>query len=117
MRYPLILRGLSKRDQNAKIEAALKRVNLYEKQAEYVSHLSQGEKNLLLLARAIVADQPLLLIDEPLAGLDVDMTEYVGQLLNRLAIAGHSMIILTSGKEKFDITSAIYYEIKNGKII
>ena len=82
-----------------------------------VSDLSRGEKMLLMLSRAIVAEQPLLLIDEPMAGLDEQTAGFINTMLNRLSVAGHSIIILTSGQTGLEITNATHYTILNGQLI
>ncbi len=111
MMYPLIFRGIYGSDKKSRVEQTLRRFDLLSKKDDKAGRLSRGEEILLLLGRAIVADQPLLLIDEPLAGLDAERTKMVREVLNRLAIAGHTMLVLTSGQTELEIQGADRFTI------
>lgn len=117
MKYPLILRGVRLSRQKAIVMKALAQISLFNKKNEKVSDLSRGEKILLMIGRAVVANQPLLIIDEPMAGLDPAMSDAVLNILKRLSIAGHSMLILTSGQTGLEIPGALKYSIANGRIL
>lgn len=117
MKYPLLLKGDSDKEQKLRTIKSLTLYNLLGKKNKKVSELSRGEKMLLMFARATVADQPLLLIDEPIAGMDPETSASIADMLARLSVAGHSMIILTSGQGGLDIPGATYYTIMNGQII
>lgn len=117
MSYPLILRGDSSAKRKSRVMEVLGQLNLLGKKNEIAFSLSRGEEILLMLGRAIVADQPLILIDEPLSGLDLDMAQVVSEKLKRLAVAGHSLIILTSGQTGFQLPGAEEYSISYGKLI
>jgi cell division transport system ATP-binding protein len=114
--YPLILRGLGASSRRLKVTKILSNLNLYGKKGEKAGNLSRGERILLMLGRAIIADQPLLLIDEPLAGLDTRMSREVLELLQRLSVAGHSMIIMTTGQTGLQVPNATAYEIRSGRL-
>jgi ABC-type ATPase involved in cell division len=116
MSYPLMFRKTVRRDRKTVILESLSRVNLMGKKNERVGNLSQGEKMLLMLARATVANQPLLLIDEPLAGLDPDVSMEISERLKNLSFSGHSMLILTSGQTALSIPDSVKYTIVNGKL-
>jgi ABC-type multidrug transport system ATPase subunit len=55
--------------------------------------LSKGYRRRLLLATALLAPQPLLLLDEPFDGLDVHQTRAVAALLRNLTEAGRSLLV------------------------
>ncbi|MEW5923474.1 MAG: ATP-binding cassette domain-containing protein [Candidatus Zixiibacteriota bacterium] len=114
--YPLILRGDGPGARRSRVFEVLGQLNLLNKKNEKAISLSRGEEILLMLGRAIVADQPLLLIDEPLSGLDSDMARVVMDKLKRLAVAGHSLIILTSGQTGVELPGADQYSISGGKL-
>jgi len=92
----------------------LGQLSLLHKKDEQAFNISRGEQILLLLGRAIVADQPLILIDEPLAGLDPEMSDIVLEKLNRLSVAGHSLIVMTAGQTGIQLTDAAEYKMSDG---
>jgi len=116
LQYPLILRGDGSSKRRTKITDILNQLHLFTKKNEIAANLSRGEQVLLLLGRAIVADQPLILIDEPLAGLDPEMSGVVAELLKRLNVAGHSLIVLTGGRTGVSLPDAAEYCIVDGKL-
>jgi len=112
--YPLILRGDRSSKRKTKIMEVLGQLSLLHKKDEQAFNISRGEQILLLLGRAIVADQPLILIDEPLAGLDPEMSDIVLEKLNRLSVAGHSLIVMTAGQTGIQLTDAAEYKMSDG---
>jgi len=115
--HPLILSKKPVSFQRNKIEQILNRFELIGKRNEAAGLLSQGEKIETMLARAIIADQPLLLIDEPLAGVDDKIAEKIKQLLVRLSTTGHSMVILTSNPDRLGIPESLNFRLKNGGFV
>jgi putative spermidine/putrescine transport system ATP-binding protein len=114
---PLIFRGETVKQQKRKIEKCLTEFDLTLKRNEIAGNLSRGEIVMVMLARAVIADQPLLLIDEPLAGLDKTMVNSVMKILKKLATSGHSLIILTTGAYQFDINGKEEYYLTDGRLV
>jgi ABC-type multidrug transport system ATPase subunit len=114
--YPLILRGDRASARQAHVSRILSQLGLVGKKSEKAGNLSRGERTLLMLGRAIIADQPLLLIDEPLAGLDTQMASEVLKLLQRLSVAGHSLMIMTTGQTGLKMPNVTEYEIRDGQL-
>jgi putative ABC transport system ATP-binding protein len=112
--HPLVLNNHSIRTRKTKIENSLKRFNLMKLKNECAANLSRGEKMLVMMARSIIADQPLLMIDEPLAGVDDIMAARLKEHLVRLSMAGHTMIILTSKKGNFGLPGGLEYTLDEG---
>lgn len=92
---PLIFRGLSPRKRRRLAEAALARVGLSERRQHYPAELSGGQQQRTAIARAIAADPPLLLADEPTGSLDPDAARACMALLHELHRDGHTVLLIT----------------------
>jgi len=113
---PMIFRKESRTHKKKKIEKYLKELGLGSKKDTYAGNLSQGERVQVMLARAIIADQPLLLVDEPLAGLDGAVRARVIEILRRLSTSGHSMIIFTTLEDDFGVPDPSVYRLEGGML-
>ncbi len=96
-RYPYgsFLGNLTKADKDI-IVSALKTVGAYDLVTRYFYSLSDGEKQKVLLARAIAQDTPLILLDEPTAFIDSPGKVIIMNLLNELVVNHHKTILLTT---------------------
>lgn len=100
---PLELRGVPKAQRDEKLDKAVRLVNLAEHRNKFPSELSGGMKRRALLARSIIYDPPMLLMDEPFGALDAQLREVMHQeLLNTVARTGQSVLFITH-----DISEAI----------
>lgn len=73
--FGLKYRGVSKSDTQNKVRAALDIVRLPNVEDRYPQHLSGGQQQRIALARAIVIEPDVLLLDEPLSALDANLRE------------------------------------------
>jgi lipoprotein-releasing system ATP-binding protein len=90
---PGLATGTDHRDRAVEL---LDRVGLAERMQHLPAHLSGGERQRVAVARALVADPPLLLCDEPTGNLDQASAERMGDLLLELtADAGHMLLVVT----------------------
>ncbi len=83
------------RADRAASREALARVGLSELAHTTFGDLSGGQRQRVLVARALVQDAPLLLLDEPFAGLDLPSAEQLETLLRDLAREGRGVLMAT----------------------
>ncbi len=78
--------------------------------------LSTGEQRMLLLARALVKDPPLLILDEPCQGLDPDRKQRLLELTNRVCTVTGKTLVFVSHYEK-DVPGCVdrYIRMENGR--
>ena len=77
--------------------------------------ISGGERRRIALARALLADQPMLVLDEPTEGLDAPTaTALMADLLD--ASAGRTVVLLTHRAEGLDVVSRIY-DLVGGRLV
>src|SRR3990167_9429159 len=75
---------ITRADRQKKIEAVLNKVNMQKYTNEYPGKLSGGQQQLIAIARAIVTESKLLLMDEPLSGIDVKLRDDILQEISRI---------------------------------
>lgn len=77
-----------------KARDVLNTFGLYEKRDEYARNLSGGQKRLLEMARALMADPKLLLLDEPMAGVNPALAEQLAQHIVDLKGTGITFLLV-----------------------
>ena len=82
-------------------------------------HLSQGERQRVLIGRALMADPRLLILDEPCAGLDPVAREHFLQFLERLARSksAPAMVLVTHHVEEITAAFSHLIVLKQGQVI
>ena len=102
--FPLTLRGVSRKDRRAKAEEALLLVGLEGFGKRHPHELSGGMKQRVSIARGLVQDPPVMLMDEPFAALDEQTRMTMGDELLRIwAATGKTIIFVTHS-----LTEAVY---------
>lgn len=85
--------GLQPKEREALIPKLLELVNLEQKRYEYVDLLSRGMKQRLCLARALIHDPKILILDEPASGLDPRARIEMRDILKELKSMGKTILI------------------------
>ena len=78
-----------------RIEFLIQRLGLWEHRKKKVKQLSGGMKRRLLIAKALVHEPKLLLLDEPTAGVDIELRESLWQFVRELQKGGMSVLLTT----------------------
>lgn len=102
--FPLALRGVAKSERRAKAQDALQLVGLDGFGRRHPHELSGGMKQRVSIARGLVQDPPVLLMDEPFAALDEQTRMTMGDELLRIwAATGKTVVFVTHS-----LTEAVY---------
>lgn len=116
--FGLKLKNLKPTEINEKVLEALELVNLKEVYDRNISELSGGQKQRIAIARAIVNEPKVLLLDEPLSALDlklrVEMQYMLKELQKKLGI---TFIFITHDQEEALALSDYIYVLNDGKIM
>ena len=93
---PLLLTSLSGRERDERVKIALDVVGLGDRASHYPRQLSGGQEQRTAIARAIVADPTVMLLDEPTGQLDAKSSQEVLTLLQRLNTEFNKTIIIVT---------------------
>ena len=93
---PLLLTNLSRKDRTERVRLALDVVGLADRADHYPRQLSGGQEQRTAIARAIVADPTVMLLDEPTGQLDAKSSQELLTLLQRLNNEFNKTIIIVT---------------------
>lgn len=84
--------GRPKKQEKAEAKEALEKIGILDLEERGFNHLSGGEQQLVMLARAVMQNTPIWILDEPLANLDYGNQISILQQLKRLAADGYLIL-------------------------
>ena len=105
-----------KKEKNKNLEI-LKNLDLFEKAKAYSRSLSGGMKRRLMVAKAMVHNPPLLILDEPTAGVDVELRSKLWDSIRTLNKKGVTIILTTHYLKEAEILCDRIAVINKGKVI
>ena len=98
-------------------EELLKAVHLWDKRDAYARTLSGGMKRRLLIAKAMVHSPPILVLDEPTAGVDVELRRQLWELVTELNQQGVTVVLTTHYLEEAEQLCDRIAIINHGELI
>ena len=101
----------------AKIEEILRALSLWDKREARISELSGGMKRRVLIAKALAHEPELLFLDEPTAGVDVELRRDMWRLIGELRDRGVTIILTTHYIEEAEEMADRVGVINAGKLI
>lgn len=107
--------GIKRND--AWIDEILQHLDLADKAHTNVRTLSGGMKRRLLIAQALVHKPPVIILDEPTAGVDVDLRQSLWRFIRRLNLEGHTVVLTTHYLEEAEALCSRVAVLKQGRIV
>ncbi|MDG6080079.1 ABC transporter ATP-binding protein [Erythrobacter litoralis] len=107
--------GISAKDRRS--EELLGAVHLADKRDAYARTLSGGMKRRLLIAKAMVHSPPILVLDEPTAGVDVELRRQLWELVGELNAEGVTVVLTTHYLEEAEQLCDRIAIINHGELI
>jgi ABC-2 type transport system ATP-binding protein len=104
-------------EQRARIAAALQAVKLDDRADDYVERYSTGMRQRLVLARALLPDPELLLLDEPTVGLDPQSARDLRDRVRELQAQGRTVLLTTHYMEEADQLCGRIAIVDHGRIV
>lgn len=109
--------GVEPRLARQRAEESLKKLGLWEKRHTMARALSGGMKRRLMIARALVHNPKLLILDEPTAGVDIELRRSMWQYLREINRRGTTIILTTHYLEEAEQLCRNVAIIDHGEII
>jgi ABC-2 type transport system ATP-binding protein len=111
-------RGIhGKKVDHAYVEKTLRQLSLWEKKDDKILTLSGGMKRRVLIAKALAHEPRILFLDEPTAGVDVELRRGMWQVVREMREAGVTVILTTHYIEEAEEMSDRIGVIRSGEII
>lgn len=109
--------GIPLKEAKARAEMWLKKLDLWEKHTYLTRELSGGMKRRVMIARALMHNPKLLILDEPTAGVDIELRRSLWDFLRELNQQGTTIILTTHYLEEAENLCRNIGIIQHGKLI
>ena len=109
--------GIKKSIAQPKVEKMLKRLGLWDKRHEQARTLSGGFKRRLMIAKALIHEPKLLILDEPTAGVDIELRREMWDFLKEINSNGTTIILTTHYLEEAEQLCRNIGIIDHGEIV
>ena len=109
--------GLGRRLARERTEKYLRALRLWDRRKDRARNLSGGMKRRLMIARALVHEPKLLILDEPTAGVDIEIRRSMWEFLTEINAAGTTIILTTHYLEEAESLCRRVAIIDEGAII
>lgn len=109
--------GMSSRAARLRAEECLRQLQLWDRRTDIGRNLSGGMKRRLMIARALMHRPPLLILDEPTAGVDIEIRRSMWEFLREINAAGTTIILTTHYLEEAEMLCRNVAIINHGRII
>jgi ABC-2 type transport system ATP-binding protein len=109
--------GIARKEALERAEVVLKQLGLWDKRHDKAMEISGGMKRRLMIARALVHEPKVLLLDEPTAGVDVELRRGMWDFLRELNEKGTTIVLTTHYLEEVEILCRRVAIINKGEII
>lgn len=104
-------------DNDAWIDELLAELGLADKADANMRQLSGGMKRRVLVAQALVHKPPVIVLDEPTAGVDVELRQTLWQFIARLNKQGHTVLLTTHYLEEAEALCGRIAMLKQGRVV
>jgi ABC-2 type transport system ATP-binding protein len=104
-------------DNGAWIDELLEGLGLADKAHHNMRQLSGGMKRRVLVAQALVHKPPVIVLDEPTAGVDVELRQTLWQFIARLNREGHTVLLTTHYLEEAEALCGRIAMLKQGQVV
>ncbi len=109
--------GITKSIAKPKVESMLKRLGLWDKRNDQARTLSGGYKRRLMIAKALIHEPKLLILDEPTAGVDIELRREMWDFLKEINKNGTTIILTTHYLEEAEQLCRNIGIIDQGEIV
>ena len=105
------------KNNDAWIDELLDNLGLADKASANMRQLSGGMKRRVLVAQALVHKPPVIVLDEPTAGVDVELRQTLWQFIARLNKQGHTVLLTTHYLEEAEALCGRIAMLKSGRVV